>query len=305
MIAGWSANRPGRPGPELVVREARTGKERYAVPFKAVRSCTLSADGKLLAAADEEGKVQVHDLEAKKELFTFSNPGGVDAGSMRISADRKVIYLCAPTGNLHRWDLVNNRRLPDVGRLTDGDVPCIALDSDESTLYSGGTDGLVRRWDLKAGKKMADPDGYVTKTTMALHPDGKHMFVADRAGRIDKWEIATGRHIKRLQESGKEAITCLSVSTDGRWLACGRHDARDRDLGSDRRKDGSGDSSEGPVAPRRTRRARVVQHRRHEVIRGRGQRGCHRHSTSRPGRSSGTGRKTATTWPSIPAGGGW
>lgn len=61
-----------------------------------------------------------------------------------------------------------------------------------------------------------------TRTVMALTADGKQLGVADYAGRIDVWDVATGRLVKRLQDRGSDPIHSVAVSPDGRWLACGR-----------------------------------------------------------------------------------
>ncbi|MBO0696905.1 MAG: PD40 domain-containing protein, partial [Zavarzinella sp.] len=60
------------------------------------------------------------------------------------------------------------------------------------------------------------------RTVMALTPDGKQLVVADYSGRIDVWDVATGRRAKRLQEPNAEKIHAIAVSPDGRWLACAR-----------------------------------------------------------------------------------
>jgi len=209
-------------GERLFIQDARTGKERDFALARVPAQGALSPDGKRFVTVDAEARVHVFDLDATKELFDFVHPSGENFGPMRLSADGMTLFMAGQPGHLYRWDLVKNRRLPDIGRHSAEGLSNIALSPDESILYSVGTDGMVRRWDLKAGKAVPDPDGYVTRTAIALHPDGKHLFVADRAGRIDMWEIATGRHVKRLQDAGKEGINCLAVSTDGRWLACGR-----------------------------------------------------------------------------------
>ena len=55
-----------------------------------------------------------------------------------------------------------------------------------------------------------------------MTPDGRQLVVADGTGRIDQFELATGRRVRRLQERGPEGIHSIAVSPDGKWLACGR-----------------------------------------------------------------------------------
>jgi WD40 repeat protein len=70
--------------------------------------------------------------------------------------------------------------------------------------------------------RLEEPGPRPTRTVMALTHDGKQLVVADYTGRIDLWDVATGRLAKRLQEPGPEPIHSVAVSPDGRWLACGR-----------------------------------------------------------------------------------
>src|SRR3954454_8696485 len=96
-------------------------------------------------------------------------------------------------------------------------------------------DGAVRRFGpapppvlAKKRAKMAFDDGDVVNpgtspraAVVAQTPDGR-LVVGDATGRIDVFDIATGRLVKRLKEPGKDAVYSLAVSPDGRWLAVGR-----------------------------------------------------------------------------------
>lgn len=61
-----------------------------------------------------------------------------------------------------------------------------------------------------------------TGAAFALTPDGRSLVVADATGRIDLFDLATGRLRRRLQAPNSEGIHVIAVSPDGRWLACGR-----------------------------------------------------------------------------------
>ncbi|HKB02417.1 MAG TPA: PQQ-binding-like beta-propeller repeat protein [Gemmataceae bacterium] len=158
----------------------------------------------------------------EKELFAFDYPAAKQAGPMFVAGDQQTLYFATRDGQLCRWDLKNNKRLPDVGRHTTWVLNSICLSPDESVLYSMGFDKLVRRWDLKAGKELPVPDGYINQTVMAPTPDGNHLFVADRGGRLDQWDLATGRCVKQLETGKSSGFDSLAISADGRRLAAGR-----------------------------------------------------------------------------------
>jgi WD domain, G-beta repeat len=97
-------------------------------------------------------------------------------------------------------------------------------------------EGAVRRFGdappaPPAGKraKMVFDDGDVINlaaspraAVMAQTPDGRRLVVGDATGRIDVFDIATGRLVRRLREPSKDAVYSLAVSPDGRRLAVGR-----------------------------------------------------------------------------------
>ncbi|HKB04738.1 MAG TPA: sigma-70 family RNA polymerase sigma factor [Gemmataceae bacterium] len=209
----------------LTVVDARTDREVYSATVgDQPTTAAFTADGKRVAVYDMTGKVHVHDVEAKKELFAFDHPGGKQRGGpMRFSADGRILFVGGQHGMIYRWDVAENRRLPNVGQHSTWTLSSIALNPDESVLYSTGGDKLVRRWDLKTSKEIPIPEGYITQTTVVPTPDGKQLMVADHGGSVDIWDLASGKKARVLQQSsGKYGMDCVAVSDDGRWFAGGR-----------------------------------------------------------------------------------
>ena len=206
----------------LTLVDVTSGKRPEEFTFENVTRVALTPDGKRMAVVDGAGKLHVHDLEAKKELFAFNQPAGKGVATMRFSADQKTLYFGGQHGRLYRWDLKANKKLPDVGQHSQWTLTTIALNPDESILYSMGHDRLVRRWDLKTLKQLPLPDGYITQTAVVPLPDRKTMLVADHQGALDQWDLTTGKLVKRLQQQNTGGIDCVAVSADGRWFAGGK-----------------------------------------------------------------------------------
>jgi hypothetical protein len=72
------------------------------------------------------------------------------------------------------------------------------------------------------GRRIYREESASTGAALAPTPDGRHLVVADTTGRIDVFDLATGRRERRLQEPNREGIHFIAISPDGRWLACGR-----------------------------------------------------------------------------------
>ena len=89
-------------------------------------------------------------------------------------------------------------------------------------------DGAVRRFGTAPPEPVVKPraaamldDGDVVnlvsapparRAAMAQTPDGKQLVIADGTGRIDVFEIATGRLARRLQEQGGDPVSNVAVS---------------------------------------------------------------------------------------------
>jgi WD40 repeat protein len=84
-----------------------------------------------------------------------------------------------------------------------------------------GSDGLVQQWDVKTGKRSAD--GGANRLRFALTPDGSRLVVGNLAGRLEVWDVATGRVVRKLakEQDWSRALVCLAVSPDGRRVAAG------------------------------------------------------------------------------------
>jgi WD40 repeat protein len=201
--------------------DAAAGKQVGDFGGNRVSRVALSPDGKRMAYTTGDRQIHIHDLDVKKELLAFKLPGS-SATAMQFSADLQILYFAGQSGRLYRWDLKNNKKLPDVGQHSSSDLSGIVLGPDESILFSTGHDHLIRRWDLKANKQFPLPPGYVTQTAIAPLVDRKTLVVSDHWGVIDLWDLTTGKRLKRLQDQNAAGIDTLTVSADGRWLACGR-----------------------------------------------------------------------------------
>jgi WD40 repeat protein len=198
----------------------------------------FSANGKLLAVIHglKFRQLQVWDTATRKKLAEAKVPdsavGAYDLEpdfAVSFSPDGRCAVLETKRGVIERWDARSLTPLPPLvaagaSHIDAGAIPVrgVHWSGDGRTILAVAGNGLVHRWDARTGERFPD-DGCNSRLHFALTPDGSSLVVGDRIWRIDVWDVATGRIVRRLHEGpGREhALVRLAVSPDGRRVAAG------------------------------------------------------------------------------------
>jgi RNA polymerase sigma factor (sigma-70 family) len=215
-------------GGAITAHDAQTGQLLRTFPLAGtVRSVALSPDRKTVAAVGIAGEGNQQTCEIKlweaatgREIRRLTvDPRRIRYEPARLvfAADGKTLYLGTMSGRILRWDLSNGTALPDwpVHR---GMVMDLFLRPGKNELVSvGWGDGAIRRWDAATGKALTITDAYVGLLAVARTPDGKEVALGDMAGRLDVWDLGTGRVTRTLHLPAARERD-LTFSPDGRWL---------------------------------------------------------------------------------------
>jgi WD40 repeat protein len=212
---------------EITALDSQTGKPVRTFPLAGyIASVALSMDGKTVAAvsiAGETGKknceVRLWESATAREIRRFSaDIATVGPGARLVfAADGRTLYLGTASGRILRWDLTNGQSLPDWPA-HNGRVADLFLRPGMNELVSAGSnDGAIRRWDVNTGKCLSATDAYVGKIAVVRTPDGKRTIAVDEDGRLDVWDVATGRVTKTLRTPGRQWHETL-FTPDGKQL---------------------------------------------------------------------------------------
>jgi WD40 repeat protein len=205
-----------------------TGKPVRTFPVQGtVPDVTVSPDGKTIAAVvvpkekDDAmaGEITLWEAATGREVRRLTTgPKTIRYSSAQVvfAADGKTLYL-AGDGRIMRWDLSDGRALPDWpahgGRIAD----LYFRPGKNELVSSGAWDGALRRWDAATGKALSTTDAYVGELAVARTLDGKGIVAVDAVGRLDLWDLKTGRITKTPQTPGCN-IHQLLFTPDGKLL---------------------------------------------------------------------------------------
>jgi RNA polymerase sigma factor (sigma-70 family) len=214
----------------ITAHDAETGKPVRTFELAgSVLSVAVSPDGKTVAAAGAAGRadgpttceVKLWDAATGREVRRLA-PDAKAArsalGRLAFAADGKTLYLGTEAGRVLRWDLSDGTALPDWPA-HQGVIADLWLRPHKGELISAGAwDGALARWDAASGKCLSARGAYTGEVAVTRAPAGREVVAVDAAGRLDVWDVATGRVTKALQAPGRGRHQLLFTPDGGRLL---------------------------------------------------------------------------------------
>ncbi|MFE9687353.1 PQQ-binding-like beta-propeller repeat protein [Streptomyces sp. NPDC006285] len=190
-------------------------RERLTGGTKPVDSIALSPDGHTLATHSGDDKIRVWNLPGGRLRHTFT--GHNTSTVAAFSPDGRTLAV-AGGGLVRLLDPVTGRKLRTF-TVPDGAVRGMAFSPDGRTV-AASSPAAVRVWDVATGRLWhsftSDPEAVV------FGPDGRTVAAAGRNGRVQLWDLATGR--TRTAHDSRSQDVSVAFSPDGRTYAIARTD---------------------------------------------------------------------------------
>ena len=222
--------RLGRPFP--TGRGYEGGEEDFTPAF------ALSPDGRALAVARLDGRVELIDAETLRRTASFEAFPGRSAVAIDYSADGRRLAVAGEGGGVGVWDVESGEQLGALLRAPRGPrgpetlnsrtVQALAFGQGD-LLAAAEVGGAVRIWDLGRRELLRPPlrlppsvDG------LAFSPDGSQLaipfgaFSGEGPNGVEILDVGSGERVARPSTDGE--VGSVAFSPDGSLLAGGEVD---------------------------------------------------------------------------------
>jgi WD40 repeat protein len=182
-----------------------------------IYAVTFTADSKQVITADENGMLNVWNVENGEKTYSLETEGVVL--SLAVSPDGKYLVTGIEEGNHSMvWDLSTRTPLTILEQV--GRIKAVQFSRDGKLLATGSSEETVKMWDVEDGifsraEKDLPVNGEVL--TLDFSPDNEMLAVGDSAGYVYLFDLAVGQEFARLPHVDK--VSSVSFSADGRQLA--------------------------------------------------------------------------------------
>lgn len=217
----------------------RTTREQIGLPITVpgnaqVWVVALSADGRLLATADNDGTTRLWDVATHKQIGAAIVTKNNLVLALAFSADGTRLATAQGYGTFRLWDVATHR---EIGGPLTSPVPTdvwagpepptyigIAFSPSGSILATADSDGAVRFWDVATHKQIGAPMALPGDNVpgLAFSPDGAMLATADSDGVVRLWDAATRSQIGAPMVTGVDETNnylAVAFSPDGTTLA--------------------------------------------------------------------------------------
>lgn len=205
-------------GPRVQIYSARTNRVLKSITRfgDVARSAEIRADGRLIVAGDDSGKVQVFDINSRAILRNFADAHRLPTHVTHFSSQPTTILSASDDTTVKLHDIPSSTTTNTFSRHTDYVRTAIVSPDNPSLILSGSYDQTVRLWDARVsengGQVMQLKHGAPVESAL-IYPTGGGGVAVSAGGPIVRvWDLMMGGRGLKAVSNHQKTITSLALS---------------------------------------------------------------------------------------------
>ncbi|MBN2808867.1 MAG: caspase family protein [Deltaproteobacteria bacterium] len=192
-------------------KQTRTAKPTFTISSPACSAPTVLAitpDGRYMASGNENGDVQIWNLETGQRLFNLEAKSGA-VRALTATAGNNFFAAGYNNGRVILWNLKNGKKERDFTAHTQEIVELATLEG--GLLISAGADNKIKIWESNG--ELIREFSVALLSGMALNQAQTIIISSSLDGNINTWEMTTGKLIKTMN-AGHAVLTLATTGNN-------------------------------------------------------------------------------------------
>ncbi|MER7080886.1 WD40 repeat domain-containing protein, partial [Saccharopolyspora kobensis] len=190
------------------------------------KALAYSTDGRLLAAAGEQGGTSLWETGSGRERHILRGHAG-EVNAVAFSPGNSVLATAGQDRTARIWDVGSGRQRALL-RGHESTVNNVEFSGDGTVVVTSSGDGTARIWDSRTGRQLRSFTVHGRGALeIAFSGDGRTLVTANNDGTAQLWDVETGRQRALVGDTGVEVFS-VALSPDVRMLAAAGVDHRIR-----------------------------------------------------------------------------
>ena len=181
---------------------------------------TFRSDGKVLAAGDAKGLVQVFDYESKSVLREMKRHSGI-VRSICFGSEKSALFSVSDDKTLRLWDIATGDEKAAFFGHADYVRALSASKAAQHFVATGSYDHTVKLWDTRSNTNITFDHEHPVEDVVFL--SGGSMLASAGGNTINIWDLVANKLIASIANHQK-TVTCLDFDEDSNRLFAGSLD---------------------------------------------------------------------------------